>query len=125
MEWDGGTIWRVALGVFFVLFGVGLAYALFRLGSVFSRLHKMLTDANARLIPLLTRIETTLDGVNSELDKVDEITGSVVGIVKAAEHTKSAVRAVVSAPVRKISGLLAGARGSLRSFADARRKGYY
>jgi hypothetical protein len=37
MEWDGGTIWRIALGVFFVLCGCGLAYALFCLGSVLKR----------------------------------------------------------------------------------------
>jgi hypothetical protein len=125
MEWDGGTIWRIALGVFFVLCGAGLAYALFRLGSVLGGLTKILSDANTRVIPLLTRVEATLDGVNSELSKVDQITGSVVEIVKAAEQTTTALHGAVAAPIRKIAGLITGAREGMKSFAAARRKGYH
>jgi hypothetical protein len=124
MEWDGGTIWRVALGVFFVLCGAGVAYALFRLGSVFRRLSSILGDANTRVIPLLTRVEATLDGVNSELSKVDQITGSVVEIVKAAEQTTTALHAAVAAPIRGIASLITGVREGIKSFAAARRKGY-
>ena len=83
MEWDGGTIMRVAIGFFFVLFGVGVAFALFRLATVFRRLAAILADANTQVIPLLTRVEGTLDGVNAELGKVDQITGSVAEIVFA------------------------------------------
>ena len=125
MEWDGGAIWRIGLGVFFVLCGVGVAFALFRLSSVFKRLTGILADANTRVIPLLTRVEATLDGVNSELGKVDQITGSVAEIVKAAEQTTTAVHTAVAAPIRKIAGLVAGARASVNSFVAARRKGYY
>ena len=74
MEWDAGAIMRIAIGVFFILFGVGIAFALFRLGTVFKRLSGILSDANTQVIPLLTRVESTLDGVNAELGKVDEIT---------------------------------------------------
>ncbi len=124
MEWDGGTIWRIALGVFFILFGAGVAFALFRLGSVLKKLANILGDANTRVIPLLTRLEATLDGVNSELDKVDQITGSLAGMVKAAEQTTTAIHTAVTAPIRGVSGLLTGARNSIKSFIAARRKGY-
>jgi len=124
MEWDGGTIWRIALGVFFVLLGGGLAFALVRLGSVFKRLANILDDANTKVIPLLSRLETTLDGVNSELHKVDQITGSVAEIVKAAEQTTTAIHTAVATPIRKITGLVVGARDSIKSFVAARRKGY-
>ena len=73
----------------------------------------------------LTRVETTLDGVNSELDKVDQITGSVAEIVKAAEQTTTALHTAVATPIRKIAGLVVGARESIKSFVAARRKGYY
>jgi uncharacterized membrane protein len=124
MEWDGGTIWRVALGVLFVLCGVGVAYALFRLGSVLRRITGILTDVNSHVLPLLTRVEATLDGVNSELVKVDQITGSVAEIVKAAEQTTTALHAAVATPIRKVVSLVTGVRETAKSFVAARRKGY-
>lgn len=125
MVWDGGTIWRIALGVFFVLCGCGVAYALFRAGSALKRLAHILGSVDSRVIPLLTRVEATLDGVNSELTKVDQITGSVAEMVKAAEETTTALHNAVSTPLRKIAGLAGRARETVKSFMAARRKGYY
>ncbi len=122
MEWDAGAIMRIAIGVFFILFGVGIAFALFRLGTVFKRLSGILSDANTQVIPLLTRVESTLDGVNAELGKVDEITGSVAGIVRTAEQTTTAVQGAVAKPIRKVAGLAAGVSEGVTSFLSARRR---
>jgi hypothetical protein len=122
MEWDAGAIMRIAIGVFFVLFGVGIAFALFRLATVFKHLSSILADANTQVIPLLTRVEGTLDGVNAELGKVDEITGSVAGIVRAAEQTTTAVQGVVTKPIKMVAGLAAGASEGIKSFLSGRRK---
>jgi uncharacterized protein YoxC len=124
MEWDGGTIWRIALGVFFVLCGCGVAYALFRLGSALKRVTHILSSVDSRVLPLLTRVEATLDGVNSELAKVDQITGSVAEMVRAAEETTTALHNAVTTPLRKIAGIAGGMRESVKSFVAARRKGY-
>ena len=125
MVWDGGTIWRIALGVFFVLCGLGVAYALYRAGTALKKLSNILGHVDSRVLPMLTRVEATLDGVNSELTKVDQITGSVAEMVKAAEETTTALRNAVSTPIRKIAGLAGGLRGSVKSFMGARRKEYY
>jgi hypothetical protein len=122
MEWDAGSIMRLAVGFFFVLFGVGVAYALFRLGAVFKRLTNILTTANTQVLPLLTRLETTLDGVNAELGKVDGITGSVAEIVKTAEHATTAVHGAVARPMRKVAGLAAGVSEGIASFFAGKRK---
>jgi len=113
---------RIAIGVFFLAFGAGLAYSLFRLAAVFRRLTSMLTDANTQVIPLLSRIETTLDGVNAELDKVEEITGSVAGIVKTAEQTTTAVYGAVAKPMRKAASLATGVSEGLSSFFSGKAK---
>jgi hypothetical protein len=122
MEWDAGAIMRIAVGVFFVLFGVGLAFALFRLGTVFKRLSSILSNADTQVIPLLTRVGITLDGVNSELEKVDQITGSVAGIVRTAEQTTTAVQGAVSRPIRMVAGMAAGVKAGIGSFVARRRK---
>jgi uncharacterized protein YoxC len=124
MEWDGGTIWRIALGVFLVLCGCGVAYALFRLGSALKRVTHILSSVDSRMLPLLTRVEATLDGVNSELTKVDQITGSVAEMVRAAEETTTALHNAVATPLRKIAGIAGGMREGVKSFVAARRKGY-
>lgn len=122
MEWDAGAIMRIAIGVFFVLFGVGLAYALFRLAEVLRRLSSILAEANTQVVPLLTRVESTLDEVNSELGKVEEITESVAVMVSTAEHTTTAVYGAVAKPLKKLAGLYAGVSEGLMSFLSARRK---
>ncbi len=116
MEWDGDTIMKVAIGVFFVLFGVGIAYALFRLGAVLKRVSSILADANTQVLPLLTRVGGTLDGVNAELGKVDDITGSVAEIVRTAEQATTAVHGAVSKPMKMAAGLAAGVSEGVRSF---------
>jgi hypothetical protein len=122
MEWDAGAFMKIAIGIFCLLFGAGLAYALFRLSSVLHRLTTILTDANTRVIPLLTRVEATLDGVNSELGKIDQITGSVAEIVKTAEHTTTAMQVAVGRPVRKVAGLAAGVTEGISSFLTGKGK---
>jgi hypothetical protein len=114
---------RIAIGFFFVLFGVGVAFALFRLASVFKRLASILSDANTQVLPLLTRVEGTLDGVNAELGKVDQITGSVAEIVRTAEVATTAVHSAVAKPIQKVAGLAAGVSTGIRSFVSRTRKG--
>jgi len=122
MEWDGGAIMRIAIGVFFILFGVGIAFALFRLATVFKRVSGILADVNTEVLPLLTRVEGTLDGVNAELGKVDDITGSVAEIVRTAEQTTTAVHGAVSRPLRALAGLAAGVSEGVSSFFSTLRK---
>ena len=122
MVWDAAAFMRIAIGVFFLAFGAGLAYALFRLSGVFRRLTAILTDANTRVIPLLTRVETTLDGVNSELGKIEQLTGSVAEIVRTAEQTTTAVHGAVAKPLKKAAGIAAGVRGAIASFLSGEPK---
>jgi hypothetical protein len=122
MEWDAGSIMKLAIGFFFVVFGVGAGYALFRLGATFKRLTRILKDANTQVIPLLTRVESALDGVTAELGKVDAITGSVAQIMKTAERTTTAVHGAVVKPMRKVAGLAAGVSESVTSFFTGKRK---
>jgi hypothetical protein len=122
MEWDAGAFMRIAIGIFFLAFGAGLAYALFRLAAVLRRMTSILTDANTRVIPLLTRVESTLEGVNSELGKIDQITGSAAEIVRTAEQTTTAVYGAVSTPVRKAAGLAAGLNRGIGSFFSGKGK---
>lgn len=124
MEWDGGTIWRIALGVFFLATGAGAAYAFFKLGSTLTKVSDILSKVDSRVVPLLTRLETTLDEVNSELNKVDKITGSIAEMVKVLERTVTALHTMVSTPLRKLGSLTtSGGRGGAKSHGGSKKKG--
>ena len=115
MEWDAAAIMDICIGIFFLLFGAGLLYMFIRLGAVLGRTTSILEDVNKEVTPLLTRVEATLDGVNAELGKVDEITGSVAVMVKTAENATTAAETAVSKPIKKVAGLAAAANKGLTS----------
>src|SRR4030042_4088611 len=122
MEWDANAIMDICIGIFFLLFGAGLLYMLLRLAGVFGRATSILTDVNTEVLPLLTRVETTLDRVNAELDQVEEITSSVGEIVKIAETTTTAVHGVVAAPIKKFAGLSAAVSEGISAFLSGKKK---
>ena len=112
----------IAIGVFFILFGVGLLYMLLRLGGVFTRTTNILTDVNTEVIPLLTRVETTLDRVNGELDQVEQITTSVAQMLKVAESTTTAVHDAVEKPIKKVASISSALVEGVTSFVSGKRK---
>ena len=122
MEWNANAIMDIAIGVFFVLFGAGLLFMLLRLGGVFTRTSKILTGVNTEVIPMLTRVEATLDRVNGELDQVEQITASVAQIMKVAESATTAVHSAVAAPIRKMSSISSAVSEGIASFVSGKRK---
>ena len=122
MEWDANAIMDICIGIFFLLFGAGLLYMLLRLAGVFSRTTNILTDVNTEVIPLLARVETTLDRVNAELDQVEQITTSLAQIIKVAETTTVAVHGAMATPIKKIAGLSSAVTEGISSFVSGKRK---
>jgi uncharacterized protein YoxC len=106
----------VALGVFFVLAGLGLAYVCVRLGATVGRLSSFITGLEREALPVVAKTGGTVDRVNEQLDKLDRITDSAVD---AAETADGAVRVVANAvrrPVRKVSGFAAGVAHGTAAF---------
>lgn len=125
MEWDASAFMKIAIGIFFLVFGGGLAYALLRLAGTFNEFATAIRDISQEVVPILSRVQTTVDEVNSELEKIDEITGSVAGMTGRLESTTSAVQEAVGAPVKKFAGFAAGVgEGVSRFIADRRGRGY-
>lgn len=122
MEWNANAIMDICIGIFFLLFGVGLLYMLLRLAAVFTRTTSILTDANTEVLPLLTRVETTLDRVNVELDQVEEITTSMANIIKIAETTLTAVHGAIASPIKKVAGLSSAVTEGIAAFISGRKK---
>ncbi len=107
---------RYAAAFFLVVVGIGLIYALIRLGGTLGSAEKLLTDVDAEVVPLLKQATETLDGVNTELDKIGVVMTSVVDATEKVDHTTRAVESAISVPARKAAAFGAGVSQAVSSF---------
>ena len=110
----------LALAAFLCLVGVGLFYALFRLGETLGQTTKTIEHTEAELLPVIRKGGETLDRVNRELDKVEVATDSALAAVQAADKTVRTVTGAITYPVQKLAGLIAGVRTGVSSFVSSR-----
>lgn len=118
MDWS--DVLKLALSIFLIVTGLGLAYLFLRMAGVFQRLGTALTRITDEVVPILNRAQTTVDGVNLELARVDEIMKTAVGATKGAEKTVQTVSTAVTTPVRKVTGLAAGVREAVATLRARR-----
>ena len=118
MDWS--DVLKLALSIFLVVTGLGLAYLFVRMAGVFGRLGISVTRVTDEVVPILNKAQGTVDGVNLELARVDEIMQTAVGATKGAEKTVQTVSSAVTAPVRKLTGLAAGAREAVATLRARR-----
>jgi len=117
---DWSDVLKLALSIFLILTGIGLAYLFLRMAGVFGRLGVSVTRITDEVVPILNKAQTTVDGVNLELSRVDEIMQTAVGATKGAEKTVQTVSSAVTAPVRKLTGLAAGAKEAVATLRARR-----
>jgi hypothetical protein len=120
---SSGEVLDYALAVFFVASGLGLAYMLVRLGGTFARLSSLIHGTERDFLPVLQKAGGTVDRVNDQLDKLDVVTDSAVGMAESADTAVRAVSSAITTPVKKITGLAAAVShgaGALKSRRDVR-----
>ena len=110
---DASDAWRIALAIFLILTGVGLTYALVRLGGLFSTADTSLKQTMGEVVPML-------DHVNDELEKVGHITDSAVDAADSLDSSVRTVNSVLGTPARAVSGVSAGISQAFQSFRGKR-----
>ena len=107
---------RYAAAFFLVIVGIGLIYALIRLGGTLGSAEKLLTDVDTEIVPLLKQATETLDGVNTELDKVAVVMSSVVDVTEKVDQTTRVVESAITVPAKKAAAFGAGVSQAVSSF---------
>ncbi len=118
MQWS--DVLKAALSLFLVLTGLGLAYLFLRMAGVFGRLGTSVSRVTDEVVPILSKAQTTVDGVNRELDRVDEIMVTAVNGAKGAERAIQTISSAATAPVRVLTGVAAGVKEGLATFVARR-----
>jgi ABC-type transporter Mla subunit MlaD len=110
-----GDLVDVALATFLFLVGIGIAFVSLRLGGTLQRLSAFIRGTQDEVLPVISKVGTTVDHVNAQMEKVDQITDSAVDAADSADTAVRAVSMAVTRPVQKIAGVAAGVT---HGFAD-------
>ena len=126
---SAGDVAYYALAIFLVAVGLGLGYMFLRLAGTFGRLSSFIQGTERELLPVLNKVGVSVDKVNGQLDKVDQVTDSAVDMADSVDTAVRAVSMAIARPVQKIAGLAAGlthgasALKARRDFGEAVRVG--
>jgi len=115
-----GDLWRLALAVFLIAVGLSAAYLLVRLGGTVGRLSAFISGAEREILPVINKVGGSVDRVNGQLDKVDQITDSAVDAAASVDTAVRTVSRAVTRPVQKVSGLATGVSYGAADFKSKR-----
>ena len=114
---------RFAAAFFFVVVAIFLAYMLFKAAKALERVDKVLASVDENGVPLMQKAGTTLDGVNANLGNVDDITKDVAGITDRIDRMTGSMEGAVRAPARKAAAFSAGVQSAVSSFMKRDKTG--
>jgi uncharacterized protein YoxC len=104
-----GHVAGLIAAIAFAVMSLFTAWLLYQLVRTMGILNQFLDDVRVETIPLLTRVQTTMDHVNNELDRVDGILSAVESMSQKANNATKVVQEVVTSPIVKAISISAGA----------------
>src|ERR1043166_6994888 len=116
LAYSSGEVVDVALAIFLILVGAGIAWVSLELGATLQRLSAFIKGTQDEVLPVINKVGTTVDHVNAQMEKLDRITDSAVDAADSADTAVRAVSMAVTRPVEKVSGLAAGVTHGIADF---------
>src|SRR2546423_3496749 len=116
LAFSAGYVPSIALAVFLVLAGLGVAFVCLKLGGTLQRLSAFIKGAQDEVLPVVSKVGTTVDHVNAQMEKVDRITDSAVDAADSVDTAVRAVSTAVTRPVQIVSGVAAGLAHGVADF---------
>ena len=108
-EWAG-----LIAALAFVLLVVLLAIPLLKLGRTLDETTLTIRQTREQAAPILTQASTTVAHVNSNLDRVDDITGNAANVSSNVAALSSVVAATLGSPLIKVAAFSYGVRTAAR-----------
>jgi uncharacterized protein YoxC len=97
-----------------VLLVLLLAIPLLKLGRVLDEATLTIRQTREQTTPILTQANTTVAHVNSNLERVDDITGNAANVSSNVAALTSVVAATVGSPLIKVAAFSYGVRSAAR-----------
>ena len=120
LAYSSGEVVDIALAIFLILTGAGIAWVSLELGATLQRLAALIRGTQDEVLPVVSKLGTTVDHVNAQMEKVDQITDSAVDAADSADTAVRAVSFAITRPVQKITGFAAGVSHGIAEFKTRR-----
>ena len=108
-EWAG-----LIAALAFVLLVVLLAIPLLKLGRALDETTLTIRQTREQATPILSQASTTVAHVNSNLERVDDITGNAANVSSNVAALSSVVAATLGSPLIKVAAFSYGVRTAAR-----------
>ncbi len=99
--------------VSFALFMLSLAVLAWKLSRTLAVTNRMLDDIRRETLPLLGKLQTTMDHVNREMGYLDAVLEAVESLASRLDSMTGAVQQLVTSPLVRLLSLGFGARRAL------------
>src|SRR3954454_7256869 len=120
LAYSSGEVVDVALAIFLILTVAGIAWVPLELRAPLQRLSACIRGTQDEVLPVISKVGTTVDHVNAQMQKLDRITDSAVDAAESADTAVRAVSLAVTRPVQKVAGFAAGVSHGVAEFKTRR-----
>jgi len=102
---------------------LALAAVTLKLARTLSITNRMLNDVRREAVPLLSKLQTTMDHVNEEMVHVDGVLKSLQQLAGRANAVTKAAERVLTSPLVRILSLGVGAQRALGAASSGEKGG--
>ena len=120
LAYSSGEVVDVALAIFLILVGAGIAWVCLELGATLQGLSAFIKGTQEEVLPVVNKVGPTVDHVNAQMEKVDQITDSAVDAADSADTAVRALSFAITRPVQKTTGFAAGVSHGFAEFKTRR-----
>ncbi|MDD5747601.1 MAG: DUF948 domain-containing protein [Actinomycetota bacterium] len=111
-----GEISGLIAAIAFALLSLFSAWLLVQLVKTMNIMNKFLDEIRIETMPLMSKFQTSMDHVNTELERVDGILTAVESMSEKANNATKAVQEIVTSPYMKAVGIGTGASKAWRKW---------
>lgn len=111
-----GQVSGLIAAIAFALMAVVTVWLLVQLVRTMGIMNQLLDDVRVETVPLISKFQTTMDHVNTELERVDGVLTAVESMSQKANSATKVVQEVVTSPIVKVIGIGAGAGKAYSKF---------
>jgi Bacterial protein of unknown function (DUF948). len=108
-----GDIAALICAISFALLMLALLVVVLKLSRTMAITNKLLNDIRKESLPLMGRVQTTIDHVNNEMGYVDGVLKSLEKIAARANSITQAAQSLVTSPLVRVLGLGLGVQRAL------------
>ncbi len=108
-----GSVAALICAISFALLMLALIIVVLKLARTMAITNNILDDIRKEAIPLMARIETTIDHINNEMGYVDGVLKSAEKLASRANSMTQAAQSLITSPLVKVISLGLGVQKAL------------